>query len=81
MNGGHRALVQTGYYENVFPMDIHPMHLVKSIMYEDLEEMEALGLLEVAEEDFALCEVICPSKIPVQEVVREGLDFLRKEVS
>jgi Na+-transporting NADH:ubiquinone oxidoreductase subunit A len=43
--------------------------------------MEQLGIYEVAEEDFALCEVVCTSKIPVQETVRKGLDLVRKELS
>lgn len=81
MHGEERAFVVTGAYEKVFPFDIYPVQLVKSIMIRDIEKMEQLGIYEVIEEDFALCEVTCASKIPVQEVVREGLSFLRKEVS
>ncbi len=80
MHGEERAYVVTGQYETVFPFDIFPVQLIKSIMMRDIEKMEQLGIYEVTEEDFALCEVICSSKIPVQKVVREGLNFLRAEV-
>lgn len=81
MHGEERAFVMTGIYDRVFPFDIYPIHLIKSIMVKDIEKMEQLGIYEVIEEDFALCEVVCPSKIEVQKVVREGLDYLRHEVS
>lgn len=77
--GGKRAFVQTGEYEKVLPMDILPMHLVKSIMAEEIEDMLALGLLEVDEEDFALCSYICSSKIHFGTYIRQGLDILEKE--
>lgn len=79
MNGEERAFVMTGQYENVFPMDIYPQHLVKAIMMGDVEALEQLGIYEVAPEDFALCEFACTSKIDVQERVREGLEMVRKE--
>ena len=60
-------------------MDILPSHLVKSIMAEDIEEMIALGLLEVDIEDFALCTYICPSKIDFGEYIQNGLDLLERE--
>jgi Na+-transporting NADH:ubiquinone oxidoreductase subunit A len=81
MNGEERAFVVTGEYEKVFPFDIYPVQLLKAILVEDIEKMEQLGIYEVAEEDFALCEVVCTSKIPVQETVRKGLDLIRKELS
>ena len=80
MHGEERAFVMTGIFEQVFPFDIYPVQLLKSIMVQDIEKMEQLGIYEVIEEDFALCEVIDPSKIAIQETVREGLNFLRKEV-
>ena len=46
------------------------MQLFKAIIAEDIEMMENLGIYEVAEEDFALCEFICPSKIEIQSVIR-----------
>ncbi len=81
MHGEERAMVVTGVLEEVFPFDIYPMHLLKAIIIGDIEKMENLGIYEVIEEDFALCEVIDPSKLNIQEIVREGLDLVRKEVA
>lgn len=81
LNGGERAYVMTGQYEKVVPMDIYPVHLIKAILAEDIEAMENLGIYEVAEEDFALCEYVCTSKIEVQEIVRRGLDMMMKEMN
>src|SRR5690606_34765446 len=58
-NGEHRAFVMTGNYEEVFPLDIYPMQILKACLYKDLDEMEALGMYEVAPEDFALTEFVC----------------------
>ena len=79
-NGEHRAFVLTGTYEEVFPLDIFPMQILKACMYKDLDEMEALGMYEVAPEDFALTEFICVSKQPHQKIIREGLDLMLKEI-
>ncbi len=79
-NGEHRAFVVTGGYEEVFPLDIYPMQLLKACMYKDLDEMEALGAYEVAPEDFALTEFVCVSKQPHQQIIREGLDLMIKEI-
>ncbi len=79
-HGGERAYVITSQYEKVFPMDIYPVSLVKSIMIEDVDLMEKLGIYEVAEEDMALCEFVCTSKIPVQSIVRQGLDMMKNEM-
>jgi Na+-transporting NADH:ubiquinone oxidoreductase subunit A len=79
-NGEHRAFVLTGQYEQVFPLDIYPMQLLKSCMIKDLDEMEQLGLYEVAPEDFALTEFVCVSKQPHQKIIREALDLLHKEI-
>ena len=81
MNGEERAFVMTGEYEKLFPMDILPVHLLKSMIVEDIDLMEKLGVYEVAPEDFALCEYGCTSKIQTQKIVREALDLVRKEVS
>lgn len=81
LHGGNRAFVLTGKYEKVLPMDIYPVQLLKAIMINDIELMEKLGIYEIAPEDFALCEFICPSKIEVQTIIREGLDNLLKENS
>ena len=79
-NGEHRAFVVTGGYEEVFPLDIYPMQILKACMYKDLDEMEALGMYEVAPEDFALTEFVCVSKQPHQEIIRKGLDVMLKEI-
>ncbi|MDX1363819.1 MAG: Na(+)-translocating NADH-quinone reductase subunit A [Arenibacter latericius] len=79
-NGEYRNFVLTGFYEEVFPMDIYPLQLLKACMVKDIDEMEQLGLYEVAPEDFALTEFICVSKQPHQQIIREGLDLLYKEI-
>ncbi len=81
MNGGERAFVFTGALEKVLPMDIYPIQLMKSIMAEDIDQMEQLGIYELDEEDFALCEYISTSKIDMQELIRKGLDMMRIEMS
>lgn len=79
-NGEHRAFVLTGSYEQVFPLDIFPLQILKACMYQDLDEMEALGMYEVAPEDFALTEFVCVSKQPHQDIIRKGLDLMLKEI-
>ncbi len=79
-NGEHRAFVVTGNYEQVFPMDIYPLQILKACMVQDLDAMEALGMYEVAPEDFSLTEFICVSKQPHQQIIREGLDLMYKEI-
>lgn len=76
-HGEPRAFVQTGVFERVTPMDILPMYLLKSIIAEDFDEMEALGIYEVIEEDLALCEFVDVSKHSVQSILREGLELMR----
>ena len=81
LNGGVRAFVMSGEFEKYFPMNIYPVHLIKAILVKDIDLMENLGIYEVDEEDFALCEFIDTSKIDVQAIVRNGLDYIRKEMS
>lgn len=81
MNGEERAFVMSGEYEKLFPMDIYPVHLLKSMVTKNIDLMEKLGVYEVAPEDFALCEYGCTSKIETQKIVREALDLVRKETS
>jgi Na+-transporting NADH:ubiquinone oxidoreductase subunit A len=80
LRGGKRPFIVTGEFEKVFPLDILPMQLLKAIHVKDLDLMEELGIYEVAEEDFALCEVINTSKIEIQKLVREGFEFMIKEL-
>lgn len=74
LHGEERSFVVTNQYEKVFPMDIHPVQLIKACIAYDLEKMEALGIYEVAPEDFALCEFVCTSKTEVQDIIRTTLD-------
>lgn len=77
LHGEERPFVQTGAMEKVLPMDIYPVVLLKAILANDYDAMEALGIYEVAEEDFALCEFIDVSKNDVQAMIREGIDLIR----
>ncbi len=79
IKGGHRHMIFSGEYDSVFPMDIYPEQLVKAIIAGDIDRMEALGIYEVAPEDFAVAEFVDSSKVELQRIVREGLDMLRKE--
>jgi len=79
-HGGQRAFVMTGEYEKVLPMDIYPMQLLKSILVNDIDKMEQLGIYELDEEDMALCEFVCTSKTPVTKILRDGLKAMRKEM-
>ena len=79
-NGNHRSVVPINSWERVLPMDILPNELYRSILAEDIEEMESLGLFECDDEDFALCSFACPSKTDVSGVIRKGLDMLQAEV-
>ena len=81
VHGGERAFVVTGQYDKVFPFDIYPVYLIKAIMTGDIDKMEQLGIYEVSAEDFALCDVVCTSKIEAQEIVANGLEMIRKEMS
>ena len=81
IKGGERHMIMSGEYDRVFPMDIFPEYLVKAIIAGDIDRMEALGIYEVAPEDFALCEFVCSSKVEVQRIVRAGLDMLRAEMN
>ena len=78
-NGEERAFVVTGEMDRVFPFDILPMQLTKAAITNDIDAMEALGIYEVAPEDFALCEYVCTSKIDIQDKIRQGLDLIQSE--
>lgn len=78
-HGEKRAFVMSGEYESVLPMDIYPTHLMKAIMTGDLERMEGLGITELSEEDIAICEFVCTSKMPLQKILRDGLDMIQEQ--
>jgi Na+-transporting NADH:ubiquinone oxidoreductase subunit A len=75
-NGEERAFVVTGTYEQVLPMDVLPMHLIKAILANDYDGMESLGIYEVIEEDFALCEFVDVSKQELQAIIRKGINMI-----
>ena len=79
MNGGERAFVMSDTYGKYLPMDIYPVHLIKACLAGDLDKMENLGIYEVVEEDLALCEFVCPSKIEIQQTLRNGINLMIKE--
>ena len=79
INGGPRAFVVTGLFEEYLPMDIYPMYLFKAIIANDIDKMENLGIYEVVEEDVALCEFVDPSKTEIQQLVRDGINLMIKE--
>ncbi|MCM1448975.1 MAG: Na(+)-translocating NADH-quinone reductase subunit A [Clostridiales bacterium] len=78
--GGRRAMIMSGQYDEVVPMDIMTEYLIKAILSHDIEKMEQLGIYEVAPEDFSVAEYVCTSKLPLQEIVAQGLDYLHKEL-
>ena len=80
LHGGDRAFVLSGQYEKLVPMDILPVYLLKAILVNDIDKMEQLGIYEVIEEDFALCEYACTSKIKVQDILRSGIEVMIKEL-
>ncbi len=79
LNGGHRALIWTDVYDDFTPLGIYTNFLLRSVLADDLEEMEGLGILEVAEEDFALATYVCPSKIDISSIIGKGLATIEKE--
>ena len=79
-NGGERPFLMNDVYGKVLPMDIYPLYLFKACLAGDLDKMEQLGIYEVIEEDVALCEYVCPSKIAIQDIVRKGIELMMKEM-
>ena len=79
IKGGERHMIMSGEYDRVLPMDIYAEYLIKAIISGNIDRQEELGIYEVAPEDFALAEFVDSSKLPLQEIVRKGLDILRKE--
>jgi Na+-transporting NADH:ubiquinone oxidoreductase subunit A len=79
IKGGERHMIMSGEYDKVLPMDIYGEYLIKAIIANDIDKMEALGIYEVSPEDFALAEFVDSSKMELQKIVREGLNTLRKE--
>lgn len=78
-HGGHRAMVPIGLFERVMPLDIMPTFLLRSILMNDLERAEALGCLELDEEDLALCSFVSPGKEDFGPALRRNLLEIWKE--
>ena len=79
IKGGKRHMIMSGEYDSVLPMDIYAEYLIKAIITGDIDRQEQLGIYEVAPEDFAVAEFVDSSKLELQDIVRKGLDILRKE--
>ena len=79
LHGGRRAVMMTDVYDKVFPFDLMPLQLLKACEIKDIEQMEALGIYEVDSEDFALCELVCPSKKEWQQIVEDALLELKMQ--
>ncbi|MBP5210562.1 MAG: NADH:ubiquinone reductase (Na(+)-transporting) subunit A, partial [Bacteroidales bacterium] len=80
-NGGVRAFFVSDVYGKVLPMDIYPVYLFKAYLAKDIDKMEQLGIYEVVEEDVALCEYVCPSKIDIQKIIGDGINLMLKEMA
>ncbi len=78
-NGGHRAMVLTGYYDKVMPIDIMVDYVIRAVMANDTDEAVKLGILETVPEDYALCEFICPCKTNMQALIKQGLEMIEEE--
>ncbi len=77
--GDPRAIVPIGTYEKVVPLDLMPTALLKSIVMGDTEHAQALGCLELDEEDLALCSFVCPGKTDFGPPLRDVLERIEKE--
>ena len=80
LHGGPRAFVVNDTYSKVLPMDLYPVHLLKACLANDIDKMEKFGIYEVLEEDLALCEYVCPSKIDIQQIITDGIALMLKEM-
>ncbi len=81
IHGGVRPFVMNDVYSKVLPMNLYPVYLAKACLAKDIEKMEKYGIYEVLEEDLALCEYVCPSKIDIQAIIAEGIDLMLKEMA
>ena len=77
--GEERAIIPSGGYEKIMPMDFEPLFLLRALAVNDLEDAEALGCLELDEEDLSLCAFVCPSKLEFGPMLRRNLNMIEKE--
>ena len=80
LHGGPRAFVVNDVYGKVLPMELYPVYLLKACLANDIDKMERYGIYEVLEEDLALCEYVCPSKIYIQQIITDGISLMLKEM-
>ena len=80
LHGGPRAFVVNDVYSKVLPMNLYPVYLLKACLANDIDKMEKFGIYEVLEEDLALCEYVCPSKIYIQQIITDGIALMLKEM-
>jgi len=78
-NGSERAMVPVGSYETIMPQDMLPTHLLRALVVGDTEMAQALGCLELEEEDLALCTYVCPGKYEYGPILRDNLTRIEKE--
>ncbi len=78
-NGSERAMVPVGSYEDVMPLDVLPTQLLRALIVGDTEMAQALGCLELEEEDLALCTYVCPGKYEYGPILRDNLMRIEKE--
>ena len=72
-------MVPVGAYEKVMPLDIQPTFLLRSLIVKDTDQAQALGCLELDEEDLALCTFVCPGKVDYGPLLRENLTSIEKD--
>jgi Na+-transporting NADH:ubiquinone oxidoreductase subunit A len=77
--GSRRAMVPIGVYEKVMPLDMLPTQLLRALIVQDTEDAQALGCLELGEEDLALCTFVCPSKYDYGPILRGNLTKIEHE--
>jgi Na+-transporting NADH:ubiquinone oxidoreductase subunit A len=77
--GSKRAMVPMGQYERVMPLDILPTMLLRDLIVGDSDSAQALGCLELDEEDLALCTYVCPGKYDYGAILRDNLNKIEKE--
>lgn len=77
--GSERAMVPIGMYERVMPFDLLPTFLLRAMIVDDVERAEVLGVLELDEEDVALCTFVCPGKYEYGPILRRNLTIIEKE--
>lgn len=80
LHGEHRPFIDSSLYDEVMPLNVPVMHLVKAVMAEDYDLAAELGLIEVDSEDFALPSFVCPSKIEMDEIIKKGLQRYASDV-